>query len=64
MKGIGKVCEGDIVVIDFLVDGISVSLNGEGCGKVVGLVIVWVLFKVWFGEKLVDVLLKKVLFGI
>ena len=64
MKGIGKVREGDTVAIDFSADGISVSLNGEGRGKVAGPAIARALLKVWLGDKPVDASLKKALLGI
>jgi hypothetical protein len=64
MKGIGKVREGDTVAIDFSADGISISLNGEGRGKVAGPAIARALLKVWLGEKPVDASLKKALLGI
>jgi long-chain acyl-CoA synthetase len=64
MKGIGKVREGDTVAIDFSTDGISVSLNGEGRGKVAGPAIARALLKVWLGDKPVDASLKKALLGI
>lgn len=64
MKGIGKVREGDTVAIDFAADGISVSLNGEGRGKVAGPAIARALLKVWLGDKPVDGSLKKALLGI
>jgi len=64
MKGIGKVREGDTVAIDFVADGISVSLNGEGRGKVAGPAIARALLKVWLGDKPVDGSLKKALLGI
>ncbi|AXS79576.1 chalcone isomerase family protein [Dechloromonas sp. HYN0024] len=63
MKGIGKVREGDTVAIDFSSDGVAVSLNGEGRGKVAGTAFGKALLKVWLGEKPVDASLKKALLG-
>jgi len=63
MRGIGKVKEGDMIAIDFAADGIAVSLNGAGRGKVAGGEFARALIKVWLGEKPVDVALKKALLG-
>ena len=63
MKGIGKVKEGDTVALDFSVDGVAVSLNGESRGKVAGAAFARALLKVWMGEKPADVALKKALLG-
>lgn len=63
MKGIGKVREGDTVAIDFAADGIVVSQNGEGRGKVAGAGFGKALLKVWLGEKPADASLKKALLG-
>jgi len=63
MKGIGKAREGDTISIDFSVDGVSVSLNGEARGKVAGASFAKALLKVWLGDKPVDASLKKALLG-
>lgn len=63
MKGIGKVKEGDTVALDFSVDGVAVSLNGESRGKVAGAAFARALLKVWLGEKPADAALKKALLG-
>lgn len=63
MRGIGKVKEGDMIAIDFVADGIVVSLNGVGRGKVAGGEFARALIKVWLGEKPVEVALKKALLG-
>jgi len=63
MKGIGKVKEGDTVALDFSVDGVAVSLNGESRGKVAGAAFARALLKVWLGEKPADAGLKKALLG-
>lgn len=63
MRGIGKVKEGDVIAIDFAADGIAVSLNGMGRGKVAGGEFARALLKVWLGEKPVDAALKKALLG-
>jgi len=63
MKGIGKAREGDTISIDFLTDGIALSLNGEARGKVAGAGFAKALLKVWLGDKPVDASLKKALLG-
>lgn len=63
MKGIGKVKEGDTVALDFSVDGVAVSLNGESRGKVAGAAFARALLKVWLGDKPADAGLKKALLG-
>lgn len=63
MKGIGKAKEGDTVAIDFSVEGVAVSLNGEARGKVAGAAFGRALLKVWLGEKPADASLKKALLG-
>jgi long-chain acyl-CoA synthetase len=63
MKGIGKAKEGDTVSIDFSAEGVSVSLNGEGRGKVPGPAFARALLKVWLGEKPADAALKKAMLG-
>ena len=63
MKGIGKAKEGDTVAIDFSADGIGVSLNGEGRGKVPGAAFARALLKVWLGDKPADAGLKKAMLG-
>ena len=63
MKGIGKAREGDTVGMDFLADGVALSLNGEARGKVAGAGFAKALLKVWLGDKPVDASLKKALLG-
>lgn len=63
MKAIGKAREGDTIAIDFFVDGIAVSLNGESRGKVAGPGFAKALLKVWLGDKPADASLKKALLG-
>ena len=63
MKCIGKVKEGDTVALDFSVDGVAVSLNGESRGKVAGAAFARALLKVWLGDKPADAALKKALLG-
>lgn len=63
MKGIGKAKESDTVAIDFSAEGVSVSQNGEGRGKVAGPAFARALLKVWLGDKPVDASLKKALLG-
>ena len=63
MKGIGKAREGDTIAIDFMADGVTVSLNGESRGKVVAPTFAKALLKVWLGEKPADTSLKKALLG-
>jgi long-chain acyl-CoA synthetase len=63
MKAIGKAREGDTIGIDFTVDGVAVSLNGEARGKVAGAGFAKALLKVWLGDKPVDASLKKALLG-
>jgi long-chain acyl-CoA synthetase len=63
MKAIGKAREGDTIAIDFSVDGVAVSLNGETRGKVPGPGFAKALLKVWLGDKPADASLKKALLG-
>ena len=63
MKGIGKVREGDSVVIDFTAEGVTVALNGDAKGKVAGGDFARALLKVWLGDKPADAALKKALLG-
>ena len=63
MKGIGKAREGDTIAIDFLAEGVAVSLNGESRGKVATPALAKALLKVWLGEKPADAALKKSLLG-
>jgi long-chain acyl-CoA synthetase len=64
MKGIGKVREGDAVVIDFTADGLAVSLNNQPRGTVPGADFARALLRVWLGDKPADASLKKALLGI
>ena len=63
MKKIGNARSGDTVAIDFTMDGVSVSLNGEARGKVASASFGRALLKVWLGENPVDASLKKALLG-
>ncbi len=63
MKGIGKAREGDTIAIDFLAEGVAVSLNGESRGKVAAPALAKALLKVWLGDKPADAALKKSLLG-
>ena len=63
MKGIGKAREGDTISMDFLADGVALSLNGEARGKVAGAGFAKALLKVWLGDNPVDTSLKKALLG-
>ena len=63
MKKIGNARRGDTVAIDFTSDGVGVSLNGEGRGKVLSAPFGRALLKVWLGENPVDASLKKALLG-
>lgn len=63
MKSIGKAREGDNIAIDFSVDGVAVSQNGEMRGKVAGAGFAKALLKVWLGDKPADASLKKALLG-
>jgi hypothetical protein len=63
MKGIGKAREGDTISIDFSLDGVAVSLNGDVRGKVAGAGFAKALLKVWLGDKPADASLKKALLG-
>ena len=63
MKKIGNARSGDTVAIDFTMDGVSVSLNGEARGKVASVPFGRALLKVWLGENPVDASLKKALLG-
>ena len=61
MKRIGTAKSGDTVALDFLSDGIGVSLNGEARGKVAGAAFARALLKVWLGDNPADAALKKAL---
>lgn len=63
MKAMGKVHEGDTVIIDFSAEGVVVSQNGEVRGKVAGGGFAKALLKVWLGDKPADASLKKALLG-
>lgn len=63
MKSIGKVREGDTVVIDFTADGLAVSLNNQNRGTVAGADFARALLRVWLGDKPADASLKKALLG-
>ena len=63
MKGIGKAREGDTIAIDFLAEGVAVSLNGESRGKVATPALAKALLKVWLSDKPADAALKKFLLG-
>ena len=63
MKKIGTAKNGDTVSLDFTVDGVGVSLNGEVRGKVASAPFARALLKVWLGENPVDASLKKALLG-
>ena len=63
MKAMGKVHEGDTVIIDFSAEGVVVSQNGVVRGKVAGGGFAKALLKVWLGDKPADASLKKALLG-
>lgn len=63
MQKIGNARSGETVAIDFTGDGVGVSLNGEGRGKVLSAPFGQALLKVWLGENPVDASLKKALLG-
>ena len=63
MKKIGNARSGDTIAIDFMPDGVGVSLNGEARGKLVSTTFGRALLKVWLGENPVDASLKKALLG-
>lgn len=63
LKAIGKAKEGDTIAIDFSVEGVALSLNGEARGKVAGANFAKALLKVWLGDKPADASLKKALLG-
>lgn len=63
MKKIGTARNGDTVALDFTVDGVAVSFNGEPRGKVVSGAFGKALLKVWVGDSPVDASLKKALLG-
>lgn len=54
---------GDTIAIDFNVEGVAVSFNGEIRGKVAGGAFPKALMKVWLGDNPVDGALKKALLG-
>ena len=56
---ISSVHKGDILTLDFGVDGVVVGLNGETRGKVVSEFFAQALLRVWLGERPVDRALKK-----
>jgi len=63
MKGIGKVREGDAIAIDFMADGLTVSLNNQVRGTVAGADFARALLRVWLGDQPADAALKKALLG-
>jgi long-chain acyl-CoA synthetase len=63
MNGIGKVKEGDTIMLDLTASGVVVDLNGEMRGKVPGAGFSRALLKVWLGDKPVDESLKRALLG-
>jgi long-chain acyl-CoA synthetase len=63
MSGIGKVREGDIIVIDFTMTGVEIGLNNQSRGKVASPAFGRALLKVWLGENPADASLKKALLG-
>lgn len=63
MRGIGRVREGDVVVLDMLADGLTLSLNGEVRGRVAQADFGRMLLRVWLGDKPADADLKKALLG-
>lgn len=63
MRGIGKVREGDAIAIDFMADGLTVSLNNQVRGTVAGADFARALLRVWLGDKPADAALKQALLG-
>lgn len=63
MRGVGNARKGDLITIDFTVDGTSVAFNGQSRGSVAGEAFARALLKVWLGDKPVDTDLKHTLLG-
>ncbi len=63
MREVGKVAVGDAVAIDFLADGIELSVNGAVRGQVPGQAFGRALLKVWLGDSPVDKSLKAAMLG-
>jgi len=63
MNGIGKVKEGDTIMLDLTVEGVAIRLNDEPRGKVQGRSFSRALLKIWLGDRPVDESLKKALLG-
>lgn len=63
MREVGKVAVGDAVAIDFLADGIELSVNGAVRGQVAGPAFGRALLKVWLGDSPVDKSLKAAMLG-
>jgi long-chain acyl-CoA synthetase len=63
MRGIGNAKTGDIIGIDFSVDGVSISFNGQPRGDIASEAFARALLKVWLGDKPADGDLKRALLG-
>ncbi|GAB2182357.1 chalcone isomerase family protein [Denitratisoma sp. agr-D3] len=63
MRRIGNIRSGDTVTLDFLPDGLTVSLNGESKGTIPGGKNARRLLTIWLGDRPVEEGLKKALLG-
>lgn len=63
MRAIGTGKPGDVIALDFTVEGTAVGFNGQAKGTVAGEAFGRALLKVWLGEKPVDAGLKQALLG-
>jgi Chalcone isomerase-like len=63
MRGIGTAKTGDIIGIDLVSDGLSVTFNGQPRGSVGSEAFQKALLKVWLGDKPADGDLKRAMLG-
>lgn len=64
MNKIGSAKAGNVIDLDFSAEGLTVSFNGEGRGKVGGGSFNKAVLKIWLGDNPVDGGLKKTLLGL
>jgi long-chain acyl-CoA synthetase len=63
MKAFKEVKEKDVVTLDFVEGGTTVSLNGEARGTISGETFNKALTRIWLGDKPVQGDLKKAMLG-